>query len=78
MEEVEGYTHSEEWKNRCLVRHALRTKTDDEIKEWLNQLANNRSSGYISQIKKILNEEWLYITDAMKKRKKYHTNLLIK
>ena len=77
MEELEEYTHSDDWKNRCLVRHALRTKTDDEIKEWLNQLSKDRSSGYISQIKKILNEEWLYITEAMRKRKKYNQNLLI-
>ena len=69
MEEIEGYTYSEDWKNRCLVRQQLINLTDKEIGDWLIEMKKDRSFEYISKIKKLLNEEWIFITKAMKKRK---------
>ena len=69
MEEIEAYTYSEDWKNRCLVRHQLINLTDAEIGVWLIEMKKDRSFEYVSKIKKLLNEEWIFITKAMKKRK---------
>ena len=69
MEEIEGYAHSEDWKNRCLARHLLKSYTDQEISNWLIELKKNHSSQYVEKIRKILHEEWLFIAKAIKKKK---------
>ena len=68
MEEIEGYTYSEDWKNRCLVRHQLINFTDKEIEVWLKEIQKDKPSEYVSKIRKLLNEEWIFITKAIKKR----------
>ena len=68
MEEIEAYSDSEDWKNRCLVRHKLRTLNDSEISSWLKEIKNKKSEEYSSNIRKVLREEWTFVKDASKLR----------
>jgi len=68
MEEIEAYSDSEDWKNRCLVRHKLRTLNDSEISSWLKEIKNKKSEEYSSKIRKVLREEWTFVKEASKLR----------
>ena len=68
MEEIEAYSDSEDWKNRCLVRHKLRTLNDSEISSWLKEIKNKKSEEYSSKIRKVLREEWAFVKEASKLR----------
>ena len=68
MEEIEAYSDSEDWKNRCLVRHKLRTLNDSEISSWLKEVKNKKSEEYSSKIRKVLREEWAFVKEASKLR----------
>ena len=68
MEEIEAYSDSEDWKNRCLVRHKLRTLNDSEISSWLKEIKNKKSEEYSSNIRKVLREEWTFVKEASKLR----------
>ena len=70
MEEIEGYNDSEDWRNRCLVRHKLRTLNDSEISNWLDEIKKDKSKSeeYSSEIRKVLREEWAFIKEASRLR----------
>ena len=68
MEEIDAYSNSEDWKNRCLVRHQLRTLNDSEINYWLIEIKKKKSEEYSLKIKKVLREEWTFIKEASKLR----------
>ena len=68
MEEIEAYSNSEDWKNRCLVRYKLRTLNDSDIKNWLIEIKKKKSEEYSSKIRKVLREEWTFVKDASKLR----------
>jgi len=68
MEEIEAYSDSEDWKNRCLVRHKLRTLNDSEISSWLKEIKKKKSEEYSYKIRKVLREEWTFVKEASKLR----------
>ena len=65
---IEGLKDSEDWRNRCLVRHKLRTLNDSEISNWLDEVKKDKSEEYSSEIRKVLREEWAFIKEASRLR----------
>lgn len=61
--------YSEGIKLNALVREKLKTLDDDQISLWLKQQEAEESAEFVTKIRELLREEWLYIRKASMLRK---------
>tara|TARA_B100001029_G_scaffold176124_1_gene178562 strand:- start:5831 stop:6592 length:762 start_codon:yes stop_codon:yes gene_type:complete len=68
--EAKKYNYSKfqyDLKIRSIVRDKLMTMNDEEIRTWL-KTEETKSKDYAKELKKALNEEWIFIRDCSKLR----------